>query len=75
MLTYILTIESGTKMKKQINEILMKQKVYCAFCGDLAKYDGKTLKGPWGYMCEKCFKLYGVGLGVGKGQILIYNIE
>lgn len=35
-----------------------------------AKYDGKTKMGPWAYMCEKCFKAYGVGLGLGKGQVL-----
>ncbi len=34
------------------------------------KYDGKTRMGPWAYMCEKCFKAYGVGLGLGKGQVL-----
>jgi hypothetical protein len=42
----------------------------CDLCGAPAKYDGKTVMGPWAYMCEKCFKENGIGLGVGKGQIL-----
>jgi len=36
-----------------------------------AKYDGKTTRGPWANMCQKCFENYGVGLGLGKGQKLI----
>lgn len=48
----------------------------CDLCGSAgatvqAKYDGKTTMGPWAYMCEKHFKKYGVGLGLGKGQELI----
>jgi hypothetical protein len=31
-------------------------------------YDAKTKYGPWGFLCEKCFKEHGVGLGTGKGQ-------
>lgn len=30
--------------------------------------DGKTKSGAWGFMCEKCHKRYGYGLGIGKGQ-------
>ncbi len=48
----------------------------CDFCGDqpvrrLAKYDGRTLGGQWGYMCQEHFEDYGIGLGTGKGQRLI----
>lgn len=35
-----------------------------------AKYDGKTVAGPWAKMCEDCFNSHGVGLGTGKGQLL-----
>lgn len=35
--------------------------------------DGKTIMGPWGIMCYKCFTRYGVGIGPGKGQL--YHIE
>lgn len=37
----------------------------------VAKYDGKTRGGPWGYMCEECFQSHGVGLGTGRGQKLV----
>jgi hypothetical protein len=36
-----------------------------------AKYDGKTIYGPWAYMCQKHFMMYGMGLGEGRGQKLI----
>lgn len=37
----------------------------------IAKYDGKTRQGPWGYMCEMHFKTHGIGLGLGRGQKLV----
>jgi len=43
----------------------------CDICGKEAKYDAKTKAGPWGYLCEGCFKVHGVGLGLGKGQRLV----
>jgi hypothetical protein len=36
-----------------------------------AHYDGKTIEGPWAYMCEDCFRDYGIGLGTGRGQRLV----
>lgn len=36
-----------------------------------AKYDGKTIMGPWANMCLTHFKGYGVGLGTGRGQRLV----
>ena len=30
--------------------------------------DGRTFVGYWAIMCGNCFKKYGVGLGLGKGQ-------
>lgn len=30
--------------------------------------DGKTSAGPWANMCIICFKIYGIGLGLGFGQ-------
>jgi hypothetical protein len=36
-----------------------------------AKYDGATRMGPWAYMCDIHFRMYGVGLGTGAGQRLI----
>jgi hypothetical protein len=30
--------------------------------------DGKTRQGPWGNLCERCHTVFGVGLGLGRGQ-------
>jgi hypothetical protein len=43
----------------------------CDFCKEIALYDGKTHLGPWAYMCERHFNLYGVGIGPDKGQKLV----
>lgn len=48
----------------------------CDFCTNggvdtPAHFDGKTLFGPWAYMCSLHFAAYGVGLGLGVGQKLI----
>lgn len=31
-------------------------------------YDAKTMDGPWGLLCESCFKKIGIGVGPGMGQ-------
>lgn len=37
-----------------------------------ASYDGKTVFGPWAFMCESHWLLVGVGqLGTGYGQKLV----
>lgn len=36
-----------------------------------AQFDGKTVHGPWAYMCTMCFGIYGTGLGTGRGQRLL----
>ena len=43
----------------------------CDFCSAEAEYDGKTVMGPWAYMCRAHFEVLGVGLGLGKGQRLV----
>ncbi len=43
----------------------------CDICGDTAKYDGRTIHGPWANMCQTHFDVNGVGLGTGKGQRLV----
>lgn len=42
----------------------------CDFCKEEAKFDAKTVFGPWAYLCERCFGKYGIGLGLGLGQVL-----
>jgi len=42
----------------------------------VARFDGATNRGgPWATMCEDAFRLYGVGVGVGLGQVLILKHE
>lgn len=53
---------------------------FCDFCTSepvrrKAKYDGKTLTGPWANMCQEHFERYGIGLGTGKGQELHLRSE
>lgn len=48
----------------------------CDFCGTegkvaLAVFDGATTGGPWANMCERHYRIHGVGLGLGRGQKLI----
>lgn len=55
-----------------------KQRKFCDLPkhGDekvVATVDGKTKMGPWANMCERCHHEVGVGLGLGKGQRLIYD--
>lgn len=50
---------------------------FCDFCKPVrlivAEVDGKTTHGPWANMCEEHFERHGVGLGLGRGQRLIYQ--
>lgn len=56
-------------------ETVVRQFPKCDFCSEKAKYDARTRMGPWAYLCEKHFKEYGVGLGLGRGQMLILKKE
>jgi hypothetical protein len=68
--------ESG--MRTAGESVKMREIPDCDICkyeehkdGVPAAYDGKTVHGPWGYMCEKHFGSHGIGLGTGKGQRLV----
>jgi hypothetical protein len=61
-------------------EVKVRELPMCDICksgGQVrpAQYDGKTKLGPWAFMCEFHFNLIGVGLGTGRGQRLIVEIE
>ncbi len=63
-------------MNAEHTEVEVERLPACDICsqqGQHAKahYDGKTLMGPWGYMCKPHFEALGVGLGLGRGQRLI----
>jgi hypothetical protein len=59
-----------TKKTSKHTETTVEWLPKCDFCIKDAKYDGKTQMGPWAHMCAGCFRAYGVGLGLGKGQKL-----
>jgi len=57
-------------------EVLVESLPDCDMCKSgfikrKARYDGRTRMGPWAYMCKVHFRLYGVGLGLGRGQKLV----
>jgi hypothetical protein len=59
-------------MSKDLVETKVLTLPKCGICKVRnAQYDGQTQQGPWAYMCEACFQIHGIGLGLGKGQRLI----
>jgi hypothetical protein len=60
------------KAKKTPHAIVrVNSRPKCDFCSKQAVVDGKTSLGPWAYMCIEHFSVFGVGLGLGKGQYLV----
>ncbi len=54
--------------------VLLSEPSRCSLCPNpVALVDGKTKYGPWGNMCIPCFAKNGIGLGVGRGQVLIWK--
>jgi len=37
--------------------------------------DGKTRAGPWACMCMLCHLWYGMGYGIGRGQLYQKNVK
>jgi hypothetical protein len=64
-------------MARTGTEVEVTQLPSCDFCKIdehktvPAKYDGKTVLGPWAYMCGAHYSKFGLGLGTGVGQRLI----
>ena len=55
-----------------VTEVELETLPKCNFCEEDARYDAKTTKGPWAYMCERHWSFYGSQkLGTGKGQRLV----
>jgi hypothetical protein len=50
---------------------VLRERPRCDICGKEAAVDGRTRMGPWGYLCAGCFAMEGVGLGMGRGQVLL----
>lgn len=53
-------------------EVEVTDRRRCQFCFAPATIDGATKYGPWANMCTACHAEVGVGVGLGKGQRLIY---
>ena len=47
----------------------------CDFCNNDAVYDGKTVKGPWAYMCEKHFAIWGSRTKGFSCKLVDFHIE
>ena len=58
------------KLKKH-HQCYVAELPKCDFCSAVAKYDGKTVFGAWGFMCSMCFSKHGMGTGLGVGQELL----
>jgi len=75
--------EEVKEMEKKHTEVRLATPRFCDFCRNegnegketVARYDGRTVYGAWAYMCPAHFRKYGVGLGLGKGQRLVYQKE
>ena len=63
---------------KNHTEVIVAKLPQCDFCklepGAIyqeACFDGATIMGPWANMCNEHFEVYGIGLGLGRGQQLV----
>lgn len=56
--------------------VIVREIPPCEFHPDRsARYDARTKDGPWAYLCRACFKTRGVGLGFGRGQYLVLELQ
>lgn len=64
-------------MREHVNEVAVTRLPGCDMtgCAMPAVYDAKTVGGPWAYLCSLHFGLYGIGLGLGRGQRLVLARE
>ena len=75
--------EDGTVRCQFCNEVIVEkgkstivsELPKCDFCSEEAHYDGKTTMGSWANMCHTHFKTLGIGLGVGRGQLLAIKAD
>lgn len=62
-------------------EVKVEKLPMCDFCRvedgieNPAAYDGRTIYGRWSYMCQEHFEKYGTGLGTGKGQRIVLELN
>jgi hypothetical protein len=69
-----LAIVEGRQEPKPGQGAIMTIVCGCDVCNSpRAIVDGKTKSGLWANMCTACFSEYGVGIGTGLGQVLIWK--
>jgi len=66
-------VERAKKIPNALVRVPTRPK--CDFCSELSIVDGKTRIGCWANMCLIHFRSFGVGLGLGKGQVLLTDDE
>lgn len=61
-----------TRANAQLTSVLVTELPLCDLCLiQQALVDGRLAhRTSWAYMCQRCFSLYGAGLGTGIGQML-----
>jgi hypothetical protein len=62
-------------MKKTNEQLIVAKLPKCNFCDEEARYDGKTIQGPWAYMCVEHYCKFGTGVGLGRGQRLVLQSD
>jgi hypothetical protein len=58
-----------------MDKVIVAERPKCSFCTEPAQYDGKTVMGPWANMCTAHWARFGVGLGLGRGQRLLVEMD
>lgn len=58
-------------MKQDSRIVIVDTLPTCDLCGSVARYDALTTLGGWANLCQNDWLKYGVGLGTGKGQVLM----
>lgn len=44
-------------------------------CTKKARFDAKTARGPWAFLCDNCARDEGVSIGMGRGQLMLLPTE
>ena len=64
-------LESKKKPTQPVKKWISPAPTECQMCESELKevfYDARMCYGSWALLCEGCFDIFGVGLGLGRGQ-------
>ena len=68
-------VEKAKKIPHGTVRLPAQSRPQCDFCGSPALVDGKTKMGHWAFLCLFHYRIWGVGLGLGRGQVLLTDEE